>query len=102
MINNPKDIQEVLNIIDNVTKEQLDEAIRRADEMNEEEIKLEWDYYETPEQKVSRLELVVARLELETSMLRKELHQVEKCANDCKDCIKEYHFRKARGNEDDK
>ena len=35
MINNAKDIQEVLNIIDNVTKEQLDEAIRKTDEFFE-------------------------------------------------------------------
>ena len=41
MINNPKDIQEVLNVIDNVTKEQLDEAIKKADKFFENE---EWVY----------------------------------------------------------
>jgi hypothetical protein len=37
MINNPKDILEVCNIIDNVTKEQLDEAIKKADKFFENE-----------------------------------------------------------------
>ena len=37
MINNPEDILEVLDVLDNVTFEQLDEAIKRVDEMNEEE-----------------------------------------------------------------
>ena len=37
MINNPKDILEVLDVIDNVTKEQLDEAIKKADKFFENE-----------------------------------------------------------------
>lgn len=37
MINNPKDIQEILNIIDNVTFEQLDDAIRKTDKFFENE-----------------------------------------------------------------
>ena len=41
MINNPKDILEVLNILDNVTFEQLDEAIKKTDKFFENE---EWSY----------------------------------------------------------
>lgn len=37
MINNPKDIQEVLNVIDTVTFEQLDDAIRKTDKFFENE-----------------------------------------------------------------
>jgi hypothetical protein len=37
MINNPKDIQEVLNAIDTVTFEQLDEAIQKTDKFFENE-----------------------------------------------------------------
>jgi hypothetical protein len=35
MINNSKDIEEILNVIDNITKEQLDEAIKKADKFFE-------------------------------------------------------------------
>lgn len=37
MINNPKDINEIIDAIDNLSFEQLDEAIKKADKFFENE-----------------------------------------------------------------